>query len=364
MVMGNRRLTAILAADIAGYSALMGANEVSTVGDLKGHQSVVLPLISGFGGRVIDTAGDGILAEFASVLNAVKCAVAIQEMMLERNASVSPERRMQFRIGINQGDVMADDDRIYGDGINIAARLEGICDPGGICISGKVYDEIKGRFEIEFDNLGERTLKNIAEPVRTYRILPGLAAKARKPAVSGRPAINPMLAAAAGALVLAVGVGVALFGPWRISGSPTDVARNPAAAPQPASVHTSSGTVTASPAGQPGPAAGPPASGATQTAALPSGPFDGTWEVYQAGGTHCHLKTNRYRLVVRNGIVLASRPEPGRVSPDGAFIYSFPSLINPAITTDYAGKLSGDGGTGTYRAAKCEGTVELKRVSQ
>ena len=115
--MGGRRLTAILAADIAGYSAVMGENEADTVAALKGHQSIILPMIAGFGGRVIDTAGDGILAEFGSVLNAVKCAIAVQETMLERNASVAPDRRMQFRIGINQWDVLFDNKRIFGDGI-------------------------------------------------------------------------------------------------------------------------------------------------------------------------------------------------------------------------------------------------------
>src|SRR5438552_18904071 len=121
----DRRLAAILAADIAGYSALMGADEARTVRDLKAHQSVVLPMIADHGGRVIDTAGDGILAEFASVLNAVKCAVTVQKSMAERNTVIDPERRMQFRIGINQGDVVFDEARVYGDGINVAARLEG-----------------------------------------------------------------------------------------------------------------------------------------------------------------------------------------------------------------------------------------------
>ena len=141
----ERRLSAILAADIAGYSALMGADEARTVRDLKGHQAVVLPMIGEFAGRIIDTAGDGILAEFPSVVNAVECAVAIQTKMAERNAAVEPARRMQFRVGINIGDVVYDDVRIYGDGINVAARLEGIAEAGGICISGKVYDEIDGQ---------------------------------------------------------------------------------------------------------------------------------------------------------------------------------------------------------------------------
>ena len=122
----SRRLAAILAADIAGYSALMGSDEARTVRDLKGHQAVVLPMVGEFGGRVIDTAGDGILAEFPSVLNAVECAVVIQRKMVERNAAIEPERRMEFRIGINLGDVIYDGDRIFGDGVNVAARLEGI----------------------------------------------------------------------------------------------------------------------------------------------------------------------------------------------------------------------------------------------
>ena len=166
----DRRLAAILAADIAGYSALMGSDEARTVRDLKGHQAVVLPMIASFGGRVIDTAGDGILAEFASVVNAVECALAIQKTMLERNASVDPGRRMQFRIGVNQGDVVYDEARIYGDGINVAARLESIADTGGICLSGKVYEEIQGRIDLACEDMGLQELKNIARPVRVYRI--------------------------------------------------------------------------------------------------------------------------------------------------------------------------------------------------
>src|SRR3974390_1819635 len=166
----ERRLSAILAADIAGYSALMGADEARTVRDLKGHQAVVLPMVGEFGGRIIDTAGDGILAEFPSVVNAVKCAVAIQSKMAESNAAIEPERRMQFRVGINLGDVICDEARIYGDGINVAARLENMAEPGGICISGKVYDEVSDRVDLVYQDLGEQRLKNIARSVRVYRV--------------------------------------------------------------------------------------------------------------------------------------------------------------------------------------------------
>jgi adenylate cyclase len=186
----ERRLSAILAADIAGYSALMGADEARTVRDLKGHQAVVLPMIGEFAGRIIDTAGDGILAEFPSVVNAVKCALAMQSRMAERNASIEPERRMQFRVGINIGDVVYDEARIYGDGINVAARLEGIAEAGGICVSSKVYDEINGRVELEFEDIGAQQLKNIARPVHAYHVrLNGIPRPAAAPALPEKPSI-------------------------------------------------------------------------------------------------------------------------------------------------------------------------------
>src|SRR5262245_59627356 len=162
----SRRLAAILAADIAGYSALMGADEAGTVRSLKAHQAVILPMVTEHGGRSIDTAGDGILAEFPSVLSAVECGVAIQRVMAHRNADVEESRRMRLRIGINLGDVVFDDARIYGDGVNVAARLEGIAEPGGICISRKVYEDISGKIELAFVDAGEQQLKNIAPPVR------------------------------------------------------------------------------------------------------------------------------------------------------------------------------------------------------
>ena len=121
-------------------------------------------MIAEQGGRIIDTAGDGILAEFGSVLGAVKCALAIQKTMTERNAGIDPAKRMQFRIGINQGDVIVDDARVYGDGINVAARIESIAEPGGICVSGKVHDEIAGKIDAAWDDLGLQSFKNIAQP--------------------------------------------------------------------------------------------------------------------------------------------------------------------------------------------------------
>jgi adenylate cyclase len=165
-----RRLAAILVADIAGYSALIGADEARTVRDLKDRLAIVLPMISGHGGRVIDTAGDGILAEFGSVVNAVECAAAIQKTMMACNAGVEDGRQMQFRIGINIGDVIHDESRLYGDGVNIAARLEAIAEPGGICISGATYEQVRNKLALEVTDLGLQSLKNIAQPVRIYRI--------------------------------------------------------------------------------------------------------------------------------------------------------------------------------------------------
>src|SRR5947207_2721594 len=170
----NRRLAAILAADIAGYSRLMHEDEAATVRDLKAHQAVILPLIGRHGGRIIDTAGDGILAEFPSVVGATECAVEIQTVMAERNETVSEHRRMRFRMGIDLGDVIHDETRIYGDGINIAARLEALAEQGGILVSSTVHDQVRGKLPFTFEDAGERQLKNIEQSVRTYRLhVPG-----------------------------------------------------------------------------------------------------------------------------------------------------------------------------------------------
>src|SRR2546426_12682722 len=187
-----RRLAAILAADIVGYSRLMHAAEPAPVRDLKAHQSMILPLIGRHGGRIIDTAGDGIMAEFPSVIGATECAVEIQTVMAGRNEGVPESRRMRFRIGINLGDVIHDEHRIYGDGINIAARLEALAEPGGVLISGIVYDQVRGKLPFTFEDVGERQVKNIEQPARMYRLhIPGASSKAvatlvRHPALTDR----------------------------------------------------------------------------------------------------------------------------------------------------------------------------------
>ena len=164
----GRRLSAILAADVAGYSRLMGLDEVGTARTLREHRAVTDLIITAHGGRIVKTTGDGLLLEFPSVVDAVECAVDIQAVMAERNEGVPEERRMLLRIGINLGDILIEGDDILGDGVNIAARLEGIAEPGGICISSSTYDHVRGKVAVEFADLGEQSLKNIARPVRAY----------------------------------------------------------------------------------------------------------------------------------------------------------------------------------------------------
>lgn len=185
----SRRLTAVLCADVAGYSALIGADESGTVAALKGHQTAVLQVLQRHGGRVVDLAGDGIVAEFQSTVTAVEAALAMQALMAERNADVPASKRMVFRVGINQGDVVHDDTHIYGDGINIAARLQSIAEPGEVYVSGKVYDEVRDRMKASFRDLGERKLKNIARPVRVFEV--SVAGRVKQPRAHDGMAVEP-----------------------------------------------------------------------------------------------------------------------------------------------------------------------------
>src|SRR2546421_5222056 len=167
----SRRLAAILAVDVVGYSRLMGADEEGTLQRLKAHLGeLVDPKIREHHGRIVKTAGDGVLAEFASVVDAVRCAAEIQRATADRDLDLAEERRLRFRIGVNLGDVIADGDDIYGDGVNIAARLEVLAEPGGICISRMVRDQIRDKLPYPFEDLGEQSVKNIARPVRVYAL--------------------------------------------------------------------------------------------------------------------------------------------------------------------------------------------------
>jgi TolB-like protein len=188
----ERRLAAILAADVAGYSRLMGVDEEGTHKDLKAHcHEWVEPKIQQHRGRIIKNTGDGFLAEFTSVLDAVRCATEIQQGMTERNAKIPDDRRIEFRIGVHQGDVITDSGDIFGDGVNVAARLEGVSDPGGICVSARVQEDVRGKLDLALDDIGDQQLKNIERPVRVYRIRSKNEATKTRPvlALPDRPSI-------------------------------------------------------------------------------------------------------------------------------------------------------------------------------
>jgi adenylate cyclase len=167
----KRKLTAILSADVEGYSRLMDDDEGATVRTLTSYRTAITDLVQQFSGRVVDSPGDNILAEFNSVVDAVSSAVEIQRELAERNAALPDERKMKFRIGVNLGDVIDEEDRIYGDGVNIAARIESLSDAGGICISHSAYDQVKNKLKLGYEYLGEHEVKNIREPVKAYRVL-------------------------------------------------------------------------------------------------------------------------------------------------------------------------------------------------
>jgi len=167
----DRRLAAILAADVAGYSRLMGADETGTFGALKAHRSHAIdPAIASHEGRIVKTTGDGILVEFSSAIHAIACAIDIQKAMTERNRDVPANRRIDFRIGINIGDVIIDSDDVFGDGVNIAVRLEGLAEPGGIYLSRAVHEQVAAKVAATFTEVGVRNLKNIDIPVQVFRV--------------------------------------------------------------------------------------------------------------------------------------------------------------------------------------------------
>ena len=201
-----RRLATILAADVAGYSRMMGENEEATVQTMRGHRGVFDALLKQHHGRVFNTAGDMILAEFPSAVEAVRCATEIQAALRTRNEHLPPERRMLFRMGINLGDVVVQDGDLLGDGVNVAARIQTVAEPGGICISSSVYDQIQNKLSLQFKSLGDRSFKNIGQPIRTFSVLSGdgTGALPSAPALTARTArIGAMVAL----LAVAIGAG-------------------------------------------------------------------------------------------------------------------------------------------------------------
>jgi adenylate cyclase len=191
-----RHLAAILAADVAGYSRLMGVDEEGTHERLKAHLAeLVNPKVAERRGRIVQNTGDGFLADFASVVDAVRCAAEVQRGMAERNADAPAEEQIQFRIGINLGDVIVEEHDIFGDGVNVAARLEALAEPGGICVSRVVRDQVRDRLDYAFEDLGEQSVKNIARSVRVYALRPEGTAGVRTPSVSSTVSGSPPVAA-------------------------------------------------------------------------------------------------------------------------------------------------------------------------
>jgi adenylate cyclase len=216
----KRKLSAILSADVKGYSRLMGEDEEATVRTITAHRKVITSVIEKYRGRVVDSPGDNILAEFVSVVDAVQSAVEIQEVIRAKNAELPEERRMEFRIGINLGDVIQEGERIYGDGVNIAARVEGLAEAGGICISGSAYEQIENKLALGYDYIGEHTVKNIVKPIRVYKVPTGPetlqeVAEEKKPAAGWQKAAVAVVIA-----LLVVAGGVALWKSSRPPASP------------------------------------------------------------------------------------------------------------------------------------------------
>jgi len=222
----KRKLAAILSADVEGYSRLMDDDEEATVRTITSYRTAIADLVQQFRGRVVDTPGDNILTEFTSVVDAVNCAVEIQRDLAERNAELPYNRQMQFRIGVNLGDVIEEEGRIYGDGINIAARVESLSEAGGICISGRAYDQVENKLGLEYENLGEHQVKNISTPIRVYRVLshPGAAAhRVVQAKETLRRKWHKIGVAAAVVVVIAVALGVWQFYMHRPSVEPASV---------------------------------------------------------------------------------------------------------------------------------------------
>jgi adenylate cyclase len=199
----DRKLTTILSADVAGYSRLMGADEPGTLARLKDSRETMLRRVAEHRGRLVNTAGDSVLAEFASVVNAVDCAVRIQRDLAERNATLPEPRRMLFRIGVNLGDVMVDGTDLFGEGVNIAARLQELAEPGGVLVSGSVFEQVRNKLAVGFDFLGAQAVKNIAEAVPAYRVVLGGGDAAGGQVARPPVAAAPVAAGAAAALGIA-----------------------------------------------------------------------------------------------------------------------------------------------------------------
>ncbi len=224
----ERRLAAIFAADVVGYSRLVGMDEEGTIARLKSlREELIDPTIAKHKGRIVKTTGDGLLVEFASVVDAVECAAQVQPAMAERNADIPQDQRIEFRVGINLGDIIVDGDDIHGDGVNVAARLEGLAEPGGICVSRTVRNQVRDKLAYGFEDLGEQTVKNIARPIKVFRLLlePEAASKIIGKTRTSRPRWQLGAVAAAGIALVAVTIAAVWLRPWAPAIEPASVER-------------------------------------------------------------------------------------------------------------------------------------------
>ena len=330
----QRRLTTILAADVFGFSRLMAEDEENTLRTLKAHRSIIDRLISRHEGRIFNTAGDSVLAEFGSAVEAVRSAIAIQEELRFRNTQLDQNRRMELRIGINVGDVLVDGENLYGDGVNIAARLESIALPGNICVSASVFSLVKNKLSYGFEDIGPQSVKNIPEPISAFRLLQSETVKTVKASnLDWR-----WIAAGISLFVL-----IAAAGAWILSG---------------ASMPTSTPSKTASQAR--------PSQARTEPMPRSAGrAFDGKWEFQLTGGQYCPIKSLTFRRTILHGAVMAEDgTKLGAVDKDGRFEFSNPSPTNRSITVKSQGTLTGLTGQGLYEGVgtPCQGTYQIRLI--
>jgi class 3 adenylate cyclase len=317
----KRKLTTILAADVVGYSRLMSEDEERTLAVLKGYRELIDTFISKHVGRVFSTAGDAFLAEFGSAVEAVRCAISIQEDIAVRNAELPENEQMWFRMGVNVGDVLIEGEDLFGDGVNIAARLEGLAERGGICISGSTFEQVKNKLSVAFDDIGAQSVKNIPYPVPAFRVVPGKVAVKRGDAPSadkldflhttrGRVLIGVSVAAIAAAMVAYA------LAPGLLTGK-----------------H----------------------------------PYDGKWQVTVDSLEGCvNNEPKSFPILVENGVIDQPQmkfPKKGTISKDGSFEI-FSTDQDGLHMNKQTGTVKGDEGKGVFQGKKpgCEGVVTLTRV--
>jgi class 3 adenylate cyclase len=318
-----RRLTTILAADVVGYSRLMAADEEATLSRLKAYRTVIDGLIARHEGRIFNTAGDAVFAEFASAVEAVRCAVSIQEDLAARNTQLREEQQMWFRIGINVGDVMIDGQDLFGDGVNIAARLEGLAEKGGICISGGTFEQVKNKLSLAFKDIGPQSVKNIPDAISAYRIVPGqVSVRSDRNRKNGQPfakkAGRGYWIAICGVAVIAI---VTFFLLFQLR-KPVEI----------------------------------------------SHPFDGNWQVNVHSRSGCqNNEDTSYSIRVVNGMIdepTHSLPKKGSITDDGNFRIDVSSSDGRPMNTQ-VGTINGDKGEGKLTGARprCTGSVSIARVN-